>query len=1376
MKRALRWAAVGLAAVVLLIVASGLLLDTGIGHRWLAARIGGVETASGLRFGVGRIDGSIYGDAQLSGVRVYDLDGLLFDVPAARLDWRPLRWLSNRLDIETLSVPQATLLHAPHTRPGRQGGSILAGFDLQIGALRIDRLHLAPRVLGTARDGRLTGRAEVRAGRALVALDADLAGSDRLRLRLDAAPDRNRFDLDVAARGAADGALARLSGFAQSVALDVSGEGAWTQWRGKAVARLGAARVVDLALAVDAGRYRLSGTLAPAAFLHGKLQRLTSPRIEVSGDATLADRQLTGALSLRSPSIALRAVGVVDLAKSGFRDVRVTGQLLRPPALFPNMTARNLRLRASFDGPFATARFAYRLDAERFAFDDTGFEDAHAAGQGRLSQSPVALPVRFNAARVTGVGDVAGGILRNLSVDGVLRVTAREVTGEGLQLRSDKLSGKLRLTLDLKTGRFQVDLQGGLTRYQIPGLGLVDVSSTLAVVPGPDGHGTRVLGHGAAQMVTLDNAFFRGLAGGLPHIETGLERTPDKVLHFTNLVLTAPTLRLAGNGYRRTDGSFHFEGAGVQATYGPLTLVIDGRIEKPTIDLRLARPNATLGLRDWSAHLDPTAAGFAFRAAGQSRLGPATIGGAIVLPPGGQAAVDVTALDVTGTRASGRLAIVPGGFDGTLRVAGGGYAGPVLFRTVGSAQQVEVHLDLTAARIDDVATLRRGHLDLTTLLDPAGSRLQASATGVGLANGTLRLARFVATTKLVGGIGEVRVAASGTRGRAFDIQSVTQVGVDRYSITAQGTLDRRPLRLVDPAVVVREGANEGGGWRLQPTRLSFAGGEARVGGRVANGAIAVDGTLAAMPLALLDIGFPELGLGGTASGSFAYRTVPAAAPTGRLDLTVRGLSRSGLVLTSQPIDLGIAAVLAPDRLGVRAVAASGGRTIGRAQALLTPLNGGDPWQRLQQAPLTAQLRYAGAADTLWRLTGVELFDLSGPVEIAADVGGRLAQPVIRGAVRARGARIESAVAGTVLTGVDATGRFGGSRLIIDRFAAQAGKGGSVTGNGAFDFAARHGIGIDLAVRADHAVMINRDDIGATVSGPLTFRSDGVGGVIGGDVTLDRSRYRLGQATAASAVPRLRLREINLPGGGEEDDLPTAPWRLDLRARAPGGLRVSGLGLDSEWSADLHIGGEPQNPAIIGRANLVRGNYEFAGRNFQLERGIIRFGGETPADPALDIQANADTQGLSAAIRVTGNALKPEVAFTSVPALPEDELLSRLLFGTSITNLSAPEALQLAAAVAALQNGGNGLNPINAVRRAAGLDRLRILPADPQTGQQTSVAAGKYITRRLFAEIVTDGQGYSATQVEFQVTRWLSLLSSISTLGRQSANVRVSKDY
>src|SRR5205807_3657784 len=175
-------------------------------------------------------------------------------------------------------------------------------------------------------------------------------------------------------------------------------------------------------------------------------------------------------------------------------------------------------------------------------------------------------------------------------------------------------------------------------------------------------------------------------------------------------------------------------------------------------------------------------------------------------------------------------------------------------------------------------------------------------------------------------------------------------------------------------------------------------------------------------------------------------------------------------------------------------------------------------------------------------------------------------------------------------------------------------------------------------------------------------------------------------------------------------------------------------------------------------------------------GIIRFTGEVPANPALDSAADADAGDLSATIRVTGVALKPEIAFSSVPALPEDELLSRLLFGTSITNLSAPEALQLASAVAALQSGSGSLDPINALRRAIGLDRLRVVPADVATGQKTAIGAGKYITRKMFVEVVTDGQGYSATRVEYQMTRWLSVLSTVSTIGRSSASVRVSKDY
>ena len=138
------------------------------------------------------------------------------------------------------------------------------------------------------------------------------------------------------------------------------------------------------------------------------------------------------------------------------------------------------------------------------------------------------------------------------------------------------------------------------------------------------------------------------------------------------------------------------------------------------------------------------------------------------------------------------------------------------------------------------------------------------------------------------------------------------------------------------------------------------------------------------------------------------------------------------------------------------------------------------------------------------------------------------------------------------------------------------------------------------------------------------------------------------------------------------------------------------------------------------------------------------------------------------IRVTGRGAQARNRLLRRRRLPRTNCSSRLLFGTSITNLSAPEALQLAAAVASLNSTGGELDPINAVRAATGLDRLRIVPADITTGQGTALAAGKYFGRRVYVEVVTDARGYSATTVEFQITRWLALLSSVSTIGREAS--------
>jgi translocation and assembly module TamB len=1383
-RRRWRWLSRLAKAVVSVALALGLLaaigaalLDTAPGHRFLADRIAALAPNSGLRIRIGRIEGSIWGRTTLRDVRLYDSKGLFAESPLIRVDWQPLGWITNRLIIHDADADLAALHRLPALKPSEKPGPVLPGFDIHVGRLRVGQLVIGKAIAGERRVAALTAEADVRKGRALVRLEAGVkGGGDRVSLNLDAEPDRNRFDLAIHADAPAGSALGAMLGTERPIRLAVEGKGSWSVWDGSLRLDLSGRRTAELALRARSGRFGLAGWAAPAQFWTGKKQRLAAPIVRIRGMASLADRQLDARLSLRSPALRLESAGILDLAHSSFRTLRIGADLLRPAALFPNMTGEKVRLTALLNGPFGRFVFAYRLSSPRIAFDQTGFEDVAAEGRGSWSKAPVLVPIRLAARRVTGVGDVAGGILANLRVEGLLKVTSRQLTGEGLSLVSDKLKSKLSLFVNLVTGDYDVILSGGLTRYFIPGLGIVDVTSELKVVPGPGGRGSLVTGKGHAWVRRFDNRFLAGLAGGLPEIETDLVRGTDLVVHFVNLRLKAPAITMTGSGTRRNDGTFLIDASGRQATYGPFAMNLDGRIDRPKLAIRLARPNEAMGLRDVLLNLDPAATGFAWRAAGGSTLGPFTGTGNILLPRDQPAIIQVAALNVSGTRAAGSLCSDPGGFTGRLDVAGGGLSGRLVFDSVGSVQRIAADLIADNAHFagPPPIAIRGGRLQGTALLDPAGTSLRGSLTARGLSRGPLFLASLDASGEMRAGTGRVTAHMTGTRGRSFAFDTIVDVAPGRTRVSGHGTLDRRPIELTQPAILVREGD----AWRLLSAGLAFAGGQATVSGLFGGATSALDAHMDAMPLSVLDIFWPDLGLGGNASGMLSYRFANSGgAPSGAADLRIHGLTRSGLILSSKPVDIGVAARLQGGIAGIRAVAASEGKIVGRAQARLSPVTGaGTVFERLAAAPMFAQLRYNGPADTLWRLTGIELLDVSGNVAVGADATGTLDNPQIRGSLQTDKARIESAVTGMVIDNVQASGRFGGSSLVIDRFAGTTKGRGTVAGHGRFDLGAAGGFGMDLAIDAEAAQLLDRDDIKAQVTGPLTIRAAGGTGSISGNVRLVGGNFRLGAVTASAEVARLPVREINLPADERPEPKRLAPWKLDLVVQSRNGLKVTGLGINSEWGANLKVGGTVTEPRITGRADLFRGTYDFAGRRFDLVRGEIRFLGESPINPVLDITAAGGVQGVDATIRVTGRGERPEIAFTSTPALPEDELLSRLLFGTSITNLSAPEALQLAAAVASLNGGGGGLDPINRVRAATGLDRLRIVPADITTGQGTALAAGKYFGRRVYVEVVTDARGYSATTVEFQITRWLALLSSVSTIGRESVNLRVSKDY
>src|SRR3546814_11189767 len=78
-----------------------------------------------------------------------------------------------------------------------------------------------------------------------------------------------------------------------------------------------------------------------------------------------------------------------------------------------------------------------------------------------------------------------------------------------------------------------------------------------------------------------------------------------------------------------------------------------------------------------------------------------------------------------------------------------------------------------------------------------------------------------------------------------------------------------------------------------------------------------------LPLSILDIYNEDLGLGGVATGTLSYSSPQGGMPSGRAEFRLRGLTRSGLAVSSRPVDLGLNAVL-----GTRREAAGAGSVCG----------------------------------------------------------------------------------------------------------------------------------------------------------------------------------------------------------------------------------------------------------------------------------------------------------------------------------------------------------------------------------------------------------------------------------------------------------------
>jgi translocation and assembly module TamB len=985
-----------------------------------------------------------------------------------------------------------------------------------------------------------------------------------------------------------------------------------------------------------------------------------------------------------------------------------------------------------------------------------------------LNETGLSAPLVATATGLTGLPDNLKPLAGKWRVEGRLLYAKGQLQANDLKLASGPLAARIGLSFVPATSAWGLSAAGDVRGWALPQLGVADATFRANLKPGAN---QGVAGSGDFRLIAA-----RPPASGLTRITGGgitlggrFALLPGLAVALSDLALSSPKLAAAGRaGW--ANGRFTLASTGKSLDWGPFALDGEGTIAAPHFTARLAKPG--YGLTAVAARIDPAGDGWRVDGDAQSGLGPVTLQADISLSPALR--IDVDRLAAADFVASGRLdQSAAGPFAGTLALAGKGLTGSAKLSAAGAVQLAELAVAGGSLNLpfSTPITVDRLRLAARVLLPASGPDINAALDLAGLERGNLAVEKATGTLQMKGGSGTASLVIAGNSGEAFNLAFTGAIAPNRWQISGGGEYDGRAAKLAGPAVITRDGA----GWHLAPVTLTSALGNAELAGDWGE-TKRLNARLDKVSLQMVGLAYPTLNLAGRVSGTLALAQAGDAAPTGTAALRLNGLSRSNITSTSTPIDVGLNTALGAGGTVMRAVIVRAGKVEGRAQARLGPIPAGDAdlVSRLFDASVNGQLRYAGPAQDLWGLSGLTALDVRGAVQVAADVSGTLGDPQVAGRIRGTGGRVEAPLLGAVATDVSLDARFTASKLELTRFTGKSGQG-SISGSGNIDLSYERAFPMDIRMVVTNAAILGRDDLSATGSGTIRLATDEYGGVVSGTLTLSRADYRVGR-TAVADVPVLQVTEKNTRVLGRRTVQYVAPtrWLFNLNIKADRRLLVTGMGINSEWQADVRLRGGATTPELFGRVQLVRGDYDFAGKRFQLTRGDIRFVGAYPPDPIIAVTAENTGNGFTAFLNVEGTAQRPQIKFSSVPSLPEDEVLSRVLFGSRVTDLSAPEAIQLAGALTSLR--GGGFNPIGAVGKGLGIDRLRILPADVVTGRRTTVAAGQYVGRNVYVELATDAQGYTATSIEIGLTRTLSVLSQVATLGGTSGSVRWKKDY
>ena len=359
---------------------------------------------------------------------------------------------------------------------------------------------------------------------------------------------------------------------------------------------------------------------------------------------------------------------------------------------------------------------------------------------------------------------------------------------------------------------------------------------------------------------------------------------------------------------------------------------------------------------------------------------------------------------------------------------------------------------------------------------------------------------------------------------------------------------------------------------------------------------------------------------------------------------------------------------------------------------------------------------------------------SGDASLHAQVRGPMDNPVFSGNATISNGRVRYFSLPHSLQDINGRLDFDAQGIRIVDVVAQLG-GGPVRFGGRIGLDGYKLGTVDLTADGEDLNLRYPEQFRSTVDAALTLRGNPSLMVLGGMVTIKDGIY------TKRFEPNVDIFSLTSGGGS---DLPAAvsetatlPVRYDVKVLAPGTLRLQNNLARMVARADLTLNGTYDNPVILGRADIERGEVTFEGNRYRITRGTIDFQNPNRTEPFFDLEAEtrirvaaaAETYRITFAVSGTLNG-RMNMELNSDPPLPTVNIIS-LLFGQA-TDLANPE-LQALRPQAATQSeeqllkagilrvlaGGITGSVARAVEQTLGVTNVQISPslgreADPLT--------------------------------------------------------------